>query len=235
MYKKPHKESYSNALNTSILSSINASLATRASHSRKRHPSKLESGLRQSRSKDFYRKGLYSIHRKTIYMDEKNNIINKSFCSHRGSRSKYSNKVSNIPGVVFESENPSQKCIWDDVNLMNDSVSEINQVKSPKFFNKRFKSPAVIPEMNRTLIQFGAKFKKLKSGKRIKSISPESRHQGLTAFKNQRYNFLLQKSKIIKRKPHKLKMKTKISRLMETFQSIPIKIEKRRNLSKQLA
>ena len=161
-------------------------------------------------------------------MDENNNIINKSIGSQRGSRSKYSNKVSNIPGVVFESENPSQKCIWDELNLVNDSVSEFNPVKSPKFFNKRFKSPAVIPELNKTLGHFGPKFKKFKSGKRIKSISPESRHQGLTAFKNHRYNFLLQKSRIVKRRPHKLKMKTKISRLMETFQSTPIKIEKRK-------
>ena len=115
-------------------------------------------------------KPLSPISRKTIYIDNNNNIVNPD------GRSNYSNKflskkASNVSGIIFEP--PNSRGIWDsESGLHNDTDdnSISNYVNSPQILSNRFNSPKIIPEHGHTFERDMSRTKKVKN--RFKSVSP---------------------------------------------------------------
>lgn len=198
-----------------MISSIKGSL--RASHSRRHRPVMKDSSMLSVKQSMIKSKS--PIARNTIYLDENNNIVNPATRKMRSSKVS-SNRDSQIPGVVFESNDDRQKGMWDSISNINDDF--INNTMNPMNitqdrFGGRFKSPSnIIPE-NHTFDEGTRNLKNL--GKRFKSTSPSNRMVG-----HRRYNFTSYKIRRKKVKCPKLNMRTKVSKLMETFQSVPIKI-----------
>ncbi len=144
----------------------NTSASIRMSHSKRvSRRGKLRDTLRVSQSTTF-RKNL-SASRKTIYLDENNNIVNPVTKSIIQKRTPIRTR-RNIQKIVFEPS--SSEGIWDNVSSThsgNESMFD-NSVHSPQILSN-LKYPNIIPE-NGTL-----DFRQNKSNKfkgRFKSVSP---------------------------------------------------------------
>ena len=170
MYRKPQKETYSNLGNSSMYGSTKGSFAIRNSYSSKKRPGPKDSVHLSISAKPFIKKN-HLKSRKTIFLDRNNKITNKSRSSRKGSNAQNSNHASNIPGVVFESNGPSQKCMWDEINRFNEneSISELNIPSSPIVLYNRMKSPAVIHELNKVMANSN-RHRIKKNHKKVKSI-----------------------------------------------------------------
>ena len=234
LWKKPKQENYYKKPGSSLYSSIRGS--TRASGSIGRRNPRMKESVMLGVKNSFSKPNSPGHLRRTIYIDENNNIVDGFNRLRKQSRARLSKNSINIPNVVFESNGNSQKGIWDDISLLQDkmSPSEIEYSNQQKFFGKRFKSPAIIPEQNRTLI-ISNKNSMNSRHHRVKSISPRNFTRGNLPVKEQSFQNFFQIERRKNTKNYKFKMKNKISRLMETFQSIPIKLKERKDTSKKMA
>lgn len=193
LWKKPVQETYGSNLSTSIMSaSLRGSWRNSGSTSSKRVHPRLKESLMVAKKDSFYQKPWSPMVRQTIYLDENNNIIRPNH-SRKSSKMQNSSYASGIPRVVFESNGPQQRGIWDEsISNMQDLMSyhEDEHLTSPKFFEKRFNSPQVIPEQNRTfMVPNIRRLKKLR--KRIKSISPRANMRESRKVQESRYNIVL--------------------------------------------
>ena len=130
---------------------------------------KLRDILMVSKKKSIW-KNIYMKSRKTIYLDNDNNIIRNSGYISNSSRQNSIAKSRNIQGIVYEPS--SSQGIWDSSsNIQNNfevTPRELT-IKSPRVHSKKFKSSHIIPEHG--TMEF--KFKRKKKNKfRFKSVSP---------------------------------------------------------------
>eukprot|EP00344_Euplotes_crassus_P004698 CAMPEP_0197010272 /NCGR_PEP_ID=MMETSP1380-20130617/53566_1 /TAXON_ID=5936 /ORGANISM="Euplotes crassus, Strain CT5" /LENGTH=359 /DNA_ID=CAMNT_0042432089 /DNA_START=724 /DNA_END=1801 /DNA_ORIENTATION=- len=227
IWKKPKNENYNKMSQVSTYLSSNHD-STRMSYStrRKSRRGKVKDSLSVSGTKSFTKK--LSSSRKTIYLDDKNNIVNpvtKSIIQGQSMQ-----KKRNIQNIVFEPS--SSEGIWDNYSSThgdNESIFD-NSVNSPGII-KNLKYPNIIPESG--TLDFNPGRNKFKG--RFKSVSPIRENPTKTSYGMRQYKrnlisnngrFFNQRRRRIK--ISKVKMKNKISKLMETFQSIPIKIQHRK-------
>lgn len=155
---------------------------------------------------------------------------------HPNSQNLQSAADRNLTGIVFESNGLSHKGIWDDDNLLRDTTtnSDMNRTIRVKHKHKhrRFKSPPVIPERNKTLMVSMKKGVERRNHQGFKSISPRDfrGQHNFNQFQPQLFRNARQKKN--RKAEGKIKMTNKVSRLLETFQSVPMKIQARKEAAK---
>jgi hypothetical protein len=245
LWKKPAKETYgkSSNLGSTLYSSIRGGFGNTSG---KRSSGMRKSSIRNALSRPSIRarksklngsimvgvqqsfsKQISPALRRTIYLDENNKIVDHSRSRKASKRGSTNKQKGNIPGVVFESGN---KGIWDSISNLNDDPrysKKFSTINTPMSIKKRFKSPNVINQANVTFDMAGKRGKIKTSHHRFKSTSPQHRMKKDNIQMDNMYHTFYNMKKIKAKAYKKRGMRTKVSRLMETFQSIPIKIQHR--------
>lgn len=173
---------------------------------RARNPKTKESMM--AKMQQSFSKPTSPVCRRTIYLDQNNNIVDPTRSRDRSNRNS-SKKSRNIPAVVFESGN---KGIWDSISNLNDDNynNRFKPIGSPTFMNKRIKSPNVIPNTNQTLDMMKERARLKTSQHRFKSTSPQNRDKKDNIQTNSLYHQFYN-LKNAKAKAHKKRgMRTKV-------------------------